>query len=155
MGNYIAGLIFEINGKKYGETIVIHISIKEKVSNKNEIKIEQPKEDKFLNPNKNNNESQNKINNEIKENIILENKRENYNINNEIYKKPQNINKNDSKKKNNIENLKGDINKYKKEIKVFKDKFTLNNEDYPDEIILERLKKYNFNEEDTFSSFFS
>ena len=155
VGNYIAGLIFEINGKKYGETIVIHISIKEKINNKNEIKIEQPKEDKFLNPNKNNNESQKKINNEIKENKIIENKRENYNINNEIYKKPQNINKNDSKKKNNIENLKEDINKYKKEIKAFKDKFTLNNEDYPDEIILERLKKYNFNEEDTFSSFFS
>ena len=29
-GDYIAGLIFEINGKKYGENIILYISIKEK-----------------------------------------------------------------------------------------------------------------------------
>ena len=155
VGNYIAGLIFEINGKKYGETIAIHISIKEKIDNKNDIKNEQPEENKNLYQNKNYNESQNKIKNEIKENIIPKNKIENYNINNEIYKKPQNINKNDSKKKNNIENLKGNNNTYQKEIKQFRDEYGLNDEDYPDEKILDRLKKYNFNIGDTFSSFFS
>jgi len=147
-GDYIAGLIFEINGKKYGENIILYISIKEKIENKNknEIKIELPKESKNLYQNKNNNESHNKIKNEIEEN---------YNINNEIYKKPQNINKNDSKKKNNIENLEGINNTYQKDIKEFRDEFGLNDEDYPDEKILDRLKKYNFNKRDTFSSFFS